>query len=198
MKNLQKFFEFVYTGDNDDLVSAVLSGDKKAESQFFNLFHPYIMSELKKINTGLPIEDLEEITSNTLYRAMSKLNQYNSKNLKGWIYKIMKNILNDFIRYSKIKGRDLKKSQIENLQDILHEEEKDLPIESKEKILKLRNLLKSQITPKQYQILDLFLNGYKHQEIAKIFDISVSTSKWQVSDSLSKIRKYIKNNKIEI
>jgi len=127
-----------------------------------------------------------------LVKAYQNLNTFKGDgSLEGWVRRIIRNNIIDTLRKNKLNyvdeepdwGRMEKWSY-----DPENKEEFNIEGVSGSDIIKLSQNL----SPQYKKIFDLYyIEGYKHQEIAKILGIKVGTSKSNLAKAKYNIRKYL-------
>ena len=91
----------------------------------------------------------------------------------------------DHKKYLEAKGRDIRKSEITDTLTSNPEEEA-----LKKHVQDQLKSFKQTLNPKQSRILDMYLSGFSHQEIAEEFNFTKGSSKWHVNDILNRFRKF--------
>jgi RNA polymerase sigma-70 factor (ECF subfamily) len=157
------------------LLEACRKGDRKAQKELYQRMSPVLMGICKRYLKKK--EDAEEALGNAFLKIYSTLSQYRgSGSFQGWMKKITVRTCLDFLR-AKNSPFDLGWE---------HEiAEKPIGQDDAEYLLFLIGQL-----PVGYRtVFNLYaIEGYKHQEISELLNISEGTSKSQ----LSKARKMLK------
>ncbi len=104
--------------NEEELIEAALQGD---ETAFERLLYPYrhIMLSLSYRMVG-NLEDAKEVCQEAIFKIFRHLNGYKKgKNFKNWMYKIVVNASNDFLRKKKKQDNifAMKKIIAENLSE---------------------------------------------------------------------------------
>lgn len=162
---------------DDELIEECFHGELTAFEQLYHRYKKAMYSiSLRLVNIR---EDAEEVVQDAFVNAFCSIKLYEkSKSSFGvWLKRIVVNKSID-----KLKGRRLMSVEVD--EDILDENPCTLEIgNSEEMINRMADKIKSGITklPDGYRtVLSLYLiEGYDHEEIAGILNISVSTSKTQ-------------------
>ena len=136
-------------------------------------------------------QEAEDILQEGFIKVFSRIDQFRMEgSFEGWIKRVM---INTAVNHYHKNLKHANHSDIDKIEDYyvvndqMNEDVSSTPQGlSRDKLLELiRNL------PKGYQmVFNLYaIEGYSHQEIADILDVSVNTSKSQ----LFKARRYLKN-----
>ena len=125
----------------------------------------------------------EDITSLTFFKAMDKIETFNSKdNFKAWLYKIARNSVIDHYRTSKAT------TNIETIWDISDQQSIVQQVDDKIKLDKVSTYLEN-FNKKQREIIMMRLwDGLSYQEIALITGQSEDNCRILVSRGLKKIK----------
>jgi RNA polymerase sigma-70 factor (ECF subfamily) len=159
----------------EHLLEPCRKGDKKAQHELYQRMAPVLMGMCRRYLTR--IEEAEEALSNAFIKIFTKLDSYTGEgNFEGWMKRITVRECLSYLR----KGK--------NPFDLDWEGEVVAPATYSDGAAHL--LLLVQALPVGYRtVFNLYaMEGYKHDEIAEMLDISVGTSKSQ----LSKARKLLK------
>ena len=123
-------------------------------------------------------EDQEDLIQNTYLKVMQYSDQFRSEtNLKAWVFTIMRNTyLNDYRR----QQRNLvvsEKSVPQGYENSKHNPADDADIHFFVKDINGRIMAKS---PDQRKPFEMFVDGYKYQEIADAMGLSIGTVKSRI------------------
>jgi len=179
------------TGTDIELIDRLKDGDERARTKLYNKYFPIFTKMIYDKTNKFNEDEINEIISNALNRAMTKIHLYTYKgSFNGWLFKILNNSINDFImKYKKEKSTIVPISNTLDIEDTNSEGE-----ETGKHFMKLLQVFKPNISEKQFNYIQLYLSGLKHEEIAKIMGSSSGTSKWQVSDGLAKFKRWLVKN----
>ena len=177
-----------YTPRHLDLVEACKRGDQKAQFELYRLYH------VAMYNTSLRIvgdsDDAEDVMQEAFLKAFAKLNSYRGEvSFGAWLKRIVINKALDFLR--------LKKEQIslEDAGDIgeIVEESADSADEEYR-----ADAIKKAIydLPEGYRIVLslILLEGYDHDEVSSILNITNATSRTQYHRAKKKLIELLKRN----
>ena len=178
-----------YLNIHQELIDACKEGDRKAQYKIYKLYYKAMY------NTSLRIvndtSEAEDIMQESFLDAFRRLDSYSGEGSFGsWLKRIVINNSLDAIRKNKesvsIEEGSLDFPEIvdENREEELHYK----VAEVKEAITKL---------PEEYRVvLSLFLlEGYDHEEISEILNISNNTSRTRFVRAKQKVLQIMKENK---
>jgi len=125
-------------------------------------------------------EDAEDLLQDTMVKALNNKDKFLNypKNIKGWLYTIMKNIfINDYRKKSKRKivHDYTKETAIINTGN----EMENVTPETKYLSNEIRNQLDA-LKDKHKMPLQMFISGYKYHEIADKMDMNLGTIKSRI------------------
>ncbi len=168
---------------NQDLISKAKLNDPKAQMELYLMYKSYWYSICLRYNKNN--YDADDCLQNSLINIFSKLNQFdqNRGNFKSWSAQI---VVNDNLMFLRKKKQNY---QTFDLEDNLLVEE---PVSDEGSIISSENLTKLiQALPDGYRmVFNLYvIEGFTHSEISEILNISIGTSKSQ----LSKARKLLQH-----
>jgi RNA polymerase sigma-70 factor (ECF subfamily) len=130
-------------------------------------------------------EEAAEVMNQGFFKVLTKIDQYNTeKPFKAWVGKIM---MNTSIDYYRSNLRTAYNEDIEKAEHIISDDFSD-------KNLSYNDLLAmiQQLPPAYRTIFNLFaIEGYSHEEISKMLNISIGTSKSNLHKARRKLMKTI-------
>jgi len=175
MKNMIKYTD-------DELIKGCLLKNPRYQEYLYNKYYNKMMTISKRYCKNT--EDAEDVLSECFLKIFEKLEEFNNNgSFEGWIKRIVHNTSLNHIR-TNMKMRNNINIDNEYIQ-IEYYEPTAIDILSEKEILRLIETL----PPGYKKIFKLYeLNHYKHQEIADEMNISVNTSKSQ----LTKARRWLK------
>lgn len=164
--------ETFYTSEEATLVQRCLEGEEHAQ---YELYQKYVQAMYNVAARMVPYsEDAEDIIQEVFVKVFRKLDSFQGESTLGaWIKRITVNTTLNFIR----KNKNKLTTSIEDGLDVPYEEAAINPAEYSMAVI--HRAIK-QLPERCRVVLSLFLiEGYQHQEIADILNITVSTSKTQ-------------------
>ena len=169
-----------------DIIQRCIKGDRKAQ---FVLYHRYAKAML---NVAFRIlnekEEAKDVLQMSFLKAFTNLNRLkNHQGFGGWLKKIVVNTSINQLKKKGLNWMELSEQIIQHQEDKIEEN----PVFGMEQAKKALMQL-----PSGYRtVLSLYLiEGYDHEEIAKILDISVSTSLSQYARGKKKLKLILKNS----
>jgi RNA polymerase sigma-70 factor (ECF subfamily) len=188
MENVEAAFRNIH----QDLIDGCRAGDQKAQFQVYKLYYKAMFNtSLRIVNDGMEAED---VMQEAFLSAFEKIGTYSGTvSFGAWLKRIVVNRSLDALGKRKAVFEDIETHT--GLRD-------DSPDETsyKEDIESRVEEVKAAIErlPEGYRvILSLYLiEGYDHDEIAEMLNISSSTSRSQLSRAKQKLVSEIRNKKI--
>jgi RNA polymerase sigma-70 factor (ECF subfamily) len=167
------------------LLDACRKGDRHSLDRLYKEYYGYSMGICLRYSRTR--EEATEILNDGFFKIFRKLDHYSpGLSFKGWLRKVMINSAVDYFRRNEKHYANLDISYVQyesdqaNVLDTLSE--KDI-------------LAAVQRLPESYRIVfNLFvIEGYKHEEIATMLNISVGTSKSNLSVARRKLKRILIN-----
>lgn len=160
----------------DQLLQGCIKNDRKSQKALYQAFYGYGLSISLRYSEER--EEAVELLNEAFMKVFKNLNKFDlSKPFKPWFRQIT---INTCINHLKKKKIDFS-SSLEELQDQSASEEILSSISYQEILSMIR-----QLSPAYRTVFNLYvIEGYKHEEISRILDVSVGTSK----SNLSKAKK---------
>lgn len=170
------------------LIDRAKLGETEAVNKIYSLYSKAMLNTSYRIVNNL--EDAEDVLQESFLKAFSKMDQFQYRSTFGaWIKRIVVNKSIDCIKKRQKNGfvvaLNEEKQFEENCNCYLFETEK---IDHNEKINRVYDAL-HQLPTGYRTVFSLYLlEGYDHEEIAEILNISVSTSISQLCRAKKKIK----------
>ncbi len=174
---------------HQELIDKLRFGDHQAQYRIYKLYYRAMYNTSLRI-VGVP-EDAEDIMQEAFLSAFNKISSYHGKvSFGAWLKKI---VINKSLDYLKSRNRTL-----------IHIDEHDIEIEDEQQtpdneyqripVQQIRDAIQS--LPEGYRlVLSLYLlEGYDHEEIAQILEVSSSTSRSQYARARQKLLELLKRN----
>lgn len=168
---------------NESIIKDCKANNRGAQEKLYQTYYRYAMSiSLPYVNSE---DEAQEVVNDGFIKVFMNIHQYDKKrSFKGWFRRILINTAIDTFRKNKSHYNQIEfgETQIGNFDDNI------IDRMSAEEILDLVQHL-----PQAYKIVfNLYvIEGYKHHEIAKILNISVGTSKSNLSKARNKLKESI-------
>ena|ERR1700754_3108544 len=164
----------------EQLIKECLAQKRSAQKELYKTFYAFAMSICLRYSNNR--YEAAELINEGFMKVFSSLNRYNNEYpFKAWLGKIMRNTSIDYYR------RQLKNSIMDDL-DTADQAETEAAIESKLNYKDLLGLVQ-QLSIGYRTVFNLYaIDGYSHEEISKILNISIGTSKSNLFKARMKLR----------
>jgi len=185
--------ESIYKNIHQDIIDRCKSGEQKAQFQIYKLYYKAMYNScLRIVNNSLEAED---IMQESFLKAFEKIYSYKGEvSFGAWLKRIVINHSLDELRKRKIDFDSIE----ESVYEIKEEENSDIDFNNEMKAEEIRDQINN--LPDGYRIaLSLYLiEGYDHDEISKILNITSSTSRSQCARAKKKLIERLKTTKQKI
>jgi len=167
----------------NEIISRVLKNERAAQALLYKKYQTvwYMISLRYNKNKA----DAQDALQNALIKIFSKINQFDVEkgNFKAWSCKV---VVNENLMLLRKKGNSFKIDDIEEVAFVPNKTESALDMLSAEELTKMIQTL-----PNGYRtVFNLYvIEGYSHQEIAQLLDISIGASKSQLFKSRKMLQK---------
>lgn len=170
---------------DSQLIKQSLNNNRKAQKLLYEKFSPKMLSLCAYYIKDL--QQSEEVMLNGFFKVFTKLNQFsNEGSFEGWIRKIM---VWESISYLRKKKELILSDEIESYERV-HENEIELTIAVED----LQNYI-NELPEGCKVVFNLYvIEGYKHAEIAEMLNVTVGTTKTQLSRARKSLQKMISQN----
>ncbi len=169
-----------------DLIEACLQNDRVAQYKLYNLYSKAMLNVAFRICNNL--EQAEDLLQESFISAFKNLSSFQgTASFGSWLKRIVVNTSLNYLRSKKVEFQELEEEKDTVVEEVKDYGEQELIVEQvKEGIAEL---------PTGYRlVISLYLlEGYDHKEIAKVLEISESTSKSQYNRAKKKLRDIIKS-----
>jgi len=153
------------------LIENAIANSRKAQKELYELHAPKMLSVCRYYIKDL--QEAEGVMLGAFFKAFQKLKSFhNDGNFEGWLRRIM---VNECMSYHRKKKFHVVTDEIEDLSTCSENN-----IVENYDVAELQMLIDD--LPKGYKMVFILyaIEGYKHQEIAALLQISESTSKSQL------------------
>lgn len=179
--------ESIYKNIHQDIIERCKNGEQKAQFQIYKLYYKAMYNSCLRIVKDST--EAEDIMQESFLKAFGKINSYKGEvSFGAWLKRIVINHSLDELRKKRIEFDSIEDSAYE-----LKEEETDnSTIDEKVTAEKVRDEINN--LPDGYRIvLSLYLiEGYDHDEISQILNITSSTSRSQCARAKKKLIELLK------
>lgn len=169
--------------NNTDLISKATKNNREAQHMLYEQYAPKMLSVCRYYIKDL--QHAEDVMLNGFFKAFTNLRQFEDKgSFEGWLRKIMVRESISFLRQKKQIEFSFEESNyvVEYHNDIYY----------KINVAEIQELIDT--LPEGYRIVFVMyaIEGYKHNEIAKMLNVSEGTSKSQLSKARKMLQKKLK------
>ena len=191
------FFLFLrigqYMADKDNLKLELLlqgcrEGRRGSQRKLYELFYGYGMNIC--LRYGKNETEAQEMLNDGFLRVFTRLHQYDSDYpFKSWLRKVLINSAIDYHR--KLKRHQLSIAT-EDIGRLVEERQELTDLQAGEDLM----VYVQQLPPAYRMVFNLYvMEGYKHHEIAEQLNISVGSSKSNLSRAKEKLRRLLIKNR---
>jgi len=183
--------EAVYIDKHYDLVVECKQGSKKACYELYRLYSKAMLNIAFRIVGD--IAEAEDVLQESFLDAFNKVKDFRQETTFGlWLKQIVVNRSINLLRKRKMDWVELEDGQLENIPD----EEAEDEDETIYKVAIVKDAMKQ--LPEGYRVvLSLYLlEGYDHEEIGQILNISENTSRTQFLRAKRKLTEILKKRGI--
>src|SRR6056297_3179157 len=178
----------LYQNIHQDIIDRCKKGEQKAQFQLYKLYYKAMFNtSFRIVNDRMEAED---IMQESFLKAFDKIDTYSGKvSFGAWLKRIVINHSLDELKKKKVELDSLEDNIYDIEEDETEEEEDEK--ETWEKVEEIREAINE--LPAGYRIvLSLYLlEGYDHEEIAEIMNMSSSTSRSQYTRAKSKVKQQL-------
>lgn len=179
----------VYHNIHQDIIDRCREGEQKAQFQLYKLYYKAMFNASYRILNNRMVA--EDVMQESFFKAFDKINTYSGKvSFGAWLKKIVINQSLDELKKNKIDDRFIEDEGVK-LKELNEEEDENDESEQKFNIDDIKEEIND--LPDGYRVvLSLYLlEGYDHDEISEILNISSSTSRSQYTRAKNKLRKQL-------
>ncbi len=176
-----------FTPRHLDLIKQCRRGDQKAQFEIYRLYHAAMFNTTLRIVGNS--DDAEDVMQEAFLKAFTKLDSYRGEvSFGAWLKRIMINKALDFLR---LKREQISLEEAGPIGELEEEETREVDFRyTPEAIRKAIYAL-----PEGYRIVLslILLEGYDHEEVSMILNISNATSRTQYHRAKKKLIELLKN-----
>ncbi len=171
---VHNYLEALYIDKHYQLVVECKQGSRKACYELYRLYSKAMLNVAFRILNDL--DEAEDVLQEAFLDAFNKVKDFRQETTFGlWLKQIVVNRSINMLRKRKLEWVEMDNEQMENIAD---EEERDEE-EMQYKVSQVKEAMK--LLPEGYRVvLSLYLlEGYDHEEIGQILNITENTSRTQ-------------------
>jgi RNA polymerase sigma factor (sigma-70 family) len=175
--------------DIHNIIDGCKKQDRQAQEQLYRRFYRAMMTLCLRYTKNET--DALEVLNTGFYKAYKNIDRYNIQqaSLYTWLRAIIINSCLDFIR---IKETRLATGELDQAADVVVPPAVISKMSAKE-ILELVR----QLPPSTQAVFNLFvMEGYSHNEIGQLMNISTGTSKWHLNEARKRLQDMITKQQV--
>jgi RNA polymerase sigma factor (sigma-70 family) len=179
--------ETVYIDKHYELVVACKQGSKKACYELYRLYSKAMLNVAFRIVGD--IAEAEDVLQEAFLDAFNKVKDFRQETTFGlWLKQIVVNRSINMLRKRRMEMVEMENEQLENIPEEDEEDEDEVIL----KVVQVKEAMK--LLPDGYRVvLSLYLlEGYDHEEIGEILNISENTSRTQFLRAKRKLMDILK------
>jgi RNA polymerase sigma factor (sigma-70 family) len=179
--------EAIYIDKHYRLVVECKQGSKKACYELYRLYSKAMLNVALRILNNL--DEAEDVLQEAFLDAFNKIKDFRQETTFGlWLKQIVIHRAINLLRKRKMEWVELESEQLENIADEECEDDSDVQY----KVAQVKEAMKE--LPDGYRIvLSLYLlEGYDHEEIGQILNITENTSRTQFLRAKRKLSEVLK------
>ncbi|MCV9928399.1 RNA polymerase sigma factor [Flavobacterium sp. LS1R49] len=167
--------------EETEIIQLAIDNNRQAQQQIYNRFSSKMLSVCRQYIKDIQLA--EDVMITAFMKVFTNLGKFENKgSFEGWVRRIM---VNECISYLRVQKK------VKFIEDENYTEESFNGIESQLSIDQIQFLIDN--LPDGYKmVFNLYaIEGYKHNEIAKMLGINEGTSKSQLSHARKMLQKQI-------
>ncbi|MDO3640364.1 RNA polymerase sigma factor [Mucilaginibacter sp. L3T2-6] len=183
--------EAVFIDKHYQLVLECKQGSKKACYELYKLYSKAMLNVAFRIVGN--IAEAEDVLQEAFVDAFSKLKDFRQDTTFGlWLKQIVVNRSINLLRKRRLELVDLEEGQLENIADDEVEDDEEIQFQA----ARIKEAMKE--LPEGYRlVISLYLlEGYDHEEIGQILNISENTSRTQFLRAKRKLLEILQKKRI--
>jgi len=179
--------EAVFIDKHYQLVVECKQGSKKACYELYRLYSKAMLNVAFRVVGN--IGDAEDVLQESFLHAFNKVTDFRQETTFGlWLKQIIVSRAINMLRKRKIEWAELESGELENIPDDVADDEEDMQYQA----ARVKEAIKE--LPEGYRIvISLYLlEGYDHEEIGQVLNISENTSRTQFLRAKRKLVELLK------
>jgi len=179
----------LYKNIHQDIIDRCKKGEQTAQFQLYKLYYKAMYNTCYRIVSDEM--EAEDIMQEAFLKAFDKLDTYSGKvSFGAWLKRIVINHSLDQIKKKKLDFKN-----VEEYPHEIKEEKEEQENDISEQIEEIKSGV-DQLADGYRIVLSLYLlEGYDHDEIGEILNISASTSRSQYTRAKNKLKEHLANNR---
>lgn len=179
-----------YPHEEERLVDGCRNGDRIAQKEVFSKLYRRLLGVCMRYAEDN--DEAKDILQNGFIKAFNNMKNYKGDgSFEGWIKRIVINTAIDNYRRKKVKPLVVDSEMTDRLGDKMEDEPDDESVYQQIPIAKVMEAVQ-RLSPAYKSVFNLYvIEGYNHNEIAEMLEISVGTSKSNLSKARLNLRKML-------
>jgi RNA polymerase sigma factor (sigma-70 family) len=172
---------------DSEMIKGCIKGNPKAQESLYKRFASKMLGVCMRYMNSR--EEAEDVMQDAFVKVFSNLQSLENPNaLEAWMRRIMVNTSLNALRSNQIESQHL---DVDDMEELIPDERFDEDSFAVEDLLRMVREL-----PAGYRaVFNLFeIEGYSHQEIADMLEVSVNTSKSQLLKARRQLQRKLANN----
>jgi len=182
-----------YKNIHQALIDECRDGSTKAQFEIYKLYYKAMFNTcLRMVNDSMEAED---IMQDSFLKAFKNIHTYKEEvSFGAWLKKIVVNSSLDFLKKRKLDFEPIDDRRL----SIVDEYENDVMDEKKQQVAELKQVIMQ--LPENYRILITLhlIEGYDHEEISQILDMSNAAVRTGYSRARKKLQEMLNSKKTGI
>lgn len=173
------------------LIEGCINGSRKAQEDVFNAMYRRLLGVCMRYAKN--DDEAKDILQNGFIKVFKSIENYKGDgSFEGWIKRIVINTAIDNYRRKKVKPVVVDSEMTDRVGSDLEDEVEDESIYQQIPVNVVLEAVQ-ELSPAYQTVFNLYvMEGYNHNEIAEMLDISVGTSKSNLSKARLNLRKKLK------
>ena len=183
--------ESVFVDKHYALVAECKQGSKKACFELYRLYSKAMLNVAFRIVGS--VDEAEDVLQDAFIDAFNRIKDFRQETTFGlWLKQIVVHRAINLLRKRKLEMVELGEDQLDNIPDEESEDDSDIQY----KVTQVKEAMKE--LPEGYRlVLSLYLlEGYDHEEIGQVLNISENTSRTQFLRAKRKLNEILKSKGI--
>jgi len=174
--------------NQDLIIQGCIDGDRRAQQTLYEHFYGKMMAVCMRYGNGY--DEAVDMFQEAFIKVFKNLPKYGKQgSFEGWVRRIMVNTCIDHIRKNKVTNQMIELDDTHG--SIQVDDEEDAGILEHVSFNDLLELIQY-LSPAYRSVFNMYIvDGYTHQEIADTLNISVGTSKSNLSKAKVNIKKML-------
>lgn len=184
------------SGENqDELLDGCIEGNRKCQEAIYSALYGKMMGVCLRYTRDA--DEAKDILQEGFIKVFTKIEKFNREgSFEGWVRRIVVNTAIDELRKKKntLTINESESNVLLNYSNEVEEDEEDDSIYGQIKPEYIIEAMQ-ELSPAYQTVFNLYvMENYSHQEIAEVLEISVGTSKSNLSKAKQNLKKILEKN----